>query len=269
MATTLRGFKIPVGIGKADHTYVTSDSPKKAWGCWGRSAGGTQICDGQGDFQVADCISQPSSHAGIIYGITGVCHQTANRILYPAGVTVHQAGWYSASTALYGTYGLNQAEWLKRRQRCGIMGARRFRSLMCGGDDAQKEAAVLLGLESEVDRRSRLSALAVEDESILQHEMRLRVLQNLQEKATPERIDGVLKAHTTLSRNVRSVHESLNQGTMDGKQMAEGINQRLRDFLVETKKELGDDAYRQLFNTDETQIELVDPEIAAQAHAHQ
>jgi len=106
----LIGYKIPTVIPGADHTYVTSDNPSYAWGCWGRESGGTEICRGYSKYSVANCISQAlplmkPGTAGIIYGVTGVCHQTANRILYPARVTVSEAGGYWASILAYGVYG--------------------------------------------------------------------------------------------------------------------------------------------------------------------
>jgi hypothetical protein len=86
---TLQGWVLPLG-GAApygEHTYVTSDCGF-VWRCWGRSTGGSPLAAATGNSIVADCLSQPNSQAGIRYGFTGVCHQTANRILHPAGITV-------------------------------------------------------------------------------------------------------------------------------------------------------------------------------------
>jgi len=43
--------------------------------------------------------------AGIIYGLTGVCHQIANRILWTSQIRVDKANGYSLSTFFYGEYG--------------------------------------------------------------------------------------------------------------------------------------------------------------------
>jgi hypothetical protein len=106
--TSLRGHAIPIvlplGRKRPDHTYVTSDDGY-AWGCWGRSAGGRTICDGPGSSSFADCLSQTNSRAGIVYGFTGVCHQTANRILFPAGRIVVGARYFYNSMAVYGVFG--------------------------------------------------------------------------------------------------------------------------------------------------------------------
>ena len=100
----LTGYVLTMQPPLAEHTYVTS-SHGHIWPCWGRSSKGRQICTGSGNTAQADCLSQPNSHAGIVYGVTGVCHQTANRILYPAGLTVAAAVGYRASVFAWGTYG--------------------------------------------------------------------------------------------------------------------------------------------------------------------
>ena len=90
----------------ADHTYVKCGTGGKAWGCWGGKTGGTELRRGTGSTQRADAIAEPDERAGIkCYLINGVCHQAANRILLPAGITVRGARGYDVSEALFGTYG--------------------------------------------------------------------------------------------------------------------------------------------------------------------
>lgn len=101
---TLTGHAIRMATLRADHTYVTSDSGH-VWPCFGRGSGGTPISSGIGNISKADCLSNPLSRSGIAYGITGVCHQAANRILYPSGATVSKARGYRWSLFSYGTYG--------------------------------------------------------------------------------------------------------------------------------------------------------------------
>lgn len=91
---------------QADHTYVKCGTGKKAWSCWGGKKGGSELRRGTGSTKRADKIAQPDEKAGIkCYLINGVCHQAANRILLPAGITVRGARGYSVSEALFGTYG--------------------------------------------------------------------------------------------------------------------------------------------------------------------
>lgn len=101
---TLTGHAIKMVNLPADHTYVTSDAGH-VWPCFGRSAGGVAICSGAGNISKADCLSNPQSRSGLSYGITGVCHQAANRIMYPVGATVSKARGYRWSLFSYGTFG--------------------------------------------------------------------------------------------------------------------------------------------------------------------
>jgi hypothetical protein len=93
-------------LNLADHTYVKCGTGAKAWGCWGGRTGGTALRRGRASTRRADAIASPNERAGIkCYLINGVCHQAANRILLPAGITVMGARGYEVSESLYGPYG--------------------------------------------------------------------------------------------------------------------------------------------------------------------
>jgi hypothetical protein len=93
-------------LGLADHTYVKCGTGRKAWSCWGGKIGGTELRRGAGSTKQSDAIAEPDERAGIkCYGMNGVCHQAANRILFPAGITVRGALGYDVSENFYGTYG--------------------------------------------------------------------------------------------------------------------------------------------------------------------
>ena len=87
-----------------DHTYVVSSCGLR-WGCRGRSAGGGLLRSHVGSSTIADCLAGPNGEAGIRYLRTGVCHQIANRILYPASITVAGCGGYALSVSLWGETG--------------------------------------------------------------------------------------------------------------------------------------------------------------------
>ena len=127
---TLTGHAVKMRGLRWDHTYVRSSDGHR-WRCWGRDAGGRQICSGRGDSAVADCLSQPGSQAGIIYAITGVCHQTANRILNPADVVVSSANGYRQSVFLWGTYGLRS--WPQRAKCAKFTGVSGAPEVVTGG----------------------------------------------------------------------------------------------------------------------------------------
>jgi hypothetical protein len=118
----LLGYTIPAQFNKNwDHVYVASDGGH-LWGCFGGDSGGIEICSGAGDIAFAYCLSYPRGkspfglprYAGITYGKDGVCHQAANRILYPVGnggLIVTQARGYGLSHTLFGPYGLSGMSW--------------------------------------------------------------------------------------------------------------------------------------------------------------
>lgn len=102
---TVMVYPTKLAFGLADHTYVQC-CPSKGWGCWGGKSGGTALRSGEGSTARADAIARPDEKAGIkCYMVNGVCHQAANRILLPAGITVSGARGYSISEAMFGTYG--------------------------------------------------------------------------------------------------------------------------------------------------------------------
>ncbi len=90
----------------ADHTYVRCETGAKAWSCWGGKTGGAVLREGEGSTVRADAIAEPNGRAHIsCYLVNGVCHQSANRILLPAGITVQGSKGYEVSVSLFGTYG--------------------------------------------------------------------------------------------------------------------------------------------------------------------
>lgn len=95
-----------LAFGVADHTYVMCGTGGKAWGCWGGKTGGAVLRSGSGSTNQADAIAEPNERAGVTcYLINGVCHQAANRILFPAGIFVTGARGYGVSSAIFGPYG--------------------------------------------------------------------------------------------------------------------------------------------------------------------
>ena len=149
---TLHAWANPIeiaGVRFADHTWVTTydaasqcPPPQAYWYSWGGCHGigpGTSarpLATHAADLGVARCICAPDledysptpdnpAHGGIdLYGISGVCHQLSNRILWAATkgagepVTVDKALGYGVSRYVFGTYGINASEWQARILRC-------------------------------------------------------------------------------------------------------------------------------------------------------
>lgn len=120
-----------------DHTWVTADD-KSCWNVLGGGPGfycgenrwrgntyipptitwrgkqvtGRELSSAPGESKKATCMGgKPGeffgipTYAGIIYGVHGVCHQMANRLLLTSGQTVAKADGFALSSANYGTYG--------------------------------------------------------------------------------------------------------------------------------------------------------------------
>ncbi len=105
-------------IGKIlDHTYVVSEE-NDVWECNGRFKGGKDNVSGYGDLSISRCIG--NNNTGIVYGVTGVCHQMSNRVLASVGVELTGIRGYFLSTLLYGTHGTDEQEWQERKYSCGL-----------------------------------------------------------------------------------------------------------------------------------------------------
>lgn len=103
---TAMHYPTTLALGAADHTYVRCGSGGRAWSCWGGKSGGEELRSAAGSTARADAIATPNERARITcYLVNGVCHQAANRILFPAAITVVGARGYGVSEALFGAYG--------------------------------------------------------------------------------------------------------------------------------------------------------------------
>lgn len=99
-------YPTQLALELADHTYVACGNGGKAWSCWGGKTGGNSLVQGTCSTRRADAIAEADERAGITcYLVNGVCHQAANRILMPAGVTVQNARGYGLSMSIFGVYG--------------------------------------------------------------------------------------------------------------------------------------------------------------------
>lgn len=106
-------------LGKIwDHTYVVSDE-NDIWECNGSSSGGEDDAYGYGDLRTSRCIG--NNNTGIVYGLTGVCHQMSNRVLASVGVELTSViRGYFLSVSLFGTHGIDEHEWQERKFTCGL-----------------------------------------------------------------------------------------------------------------------------------------------------
>lgn len=106
-----------------DHTCVRSVDPKDVFVCAGGS--GTVKCVGNISvpgyaYSVMNELRNGplfNDSISILYGVQGVCHQMANRFLYPSGKSIgdfeteNLPKGYLISSALYGVYGMGYKSW--------------------------------------------------------------------------------------------------------------------------------------------------------------
>lgn len=101
-----KGYPTKLVFGAADHTYVECGTGRRGWKCFGGKSGGKLIRRANGSTRRANAIATKDEDGGLkCYGINGVCHQAANRILFPASMTVEGARGYGVSQGMFGTYG--------------------------------------------------------------------------------------------------------------------------------------------------------------------
>jgi hypothetical protein len=232
----------------ADHTWVTdfqsrptcpapqADYWYSAGDCHpsGSDNDPQRLSSADADLGVAKCIARPNEHtfhpgpatARIVYGIDGVCHQIANRILASTGtrdeapITVAGARGYRISRFVYGEYG-TASQWARLRAECAVAAV-----------PFPSAHADLFAMTAERGLQGKMTIIEKE-----QDRLRLRIAQ--------------------IGRRAKS--RELTSREMAG-QMNEAINTSLR-HLAST---LGAEDFQRLFDWPaEQEIVLVNPEVAA------
>jgi hypothetical protein len=182
------------------------------------------VCTAPGDAESADRIAGPHSHAHIVYAVTGVCHQTANRILAPAGVCVAKARWYAASHLLYGTYG---------RGHWKIPSIEAVTATFGGTDNAMR--AYVLG----VQRLYTDTGVGAEEQTV--HDDRDLVLfvdYKLGGNTANEYAAAIARARGPVLRSLRHLTERDGNNAQSASDLAVSINRLAADALRAVRHEL-------------------------------
>jgi len=281
----LIGHAIPTLAGMADHTYVTC-SGGYAWPCWGRSAGGYALSSGRGSTERAHCLSKSDSHAGLIYGITGVCHQTANRILWPAQVTVRHSKGYWASHLIYGTYGTSIRGWLNRLNSCSSASGEIPECVptvdLHGHEDADNDneppadeldKAYLDDLralyedgdvipEPDISRGIQLA-----EPGFMAKEVELAVKYLLGRDTAATTASALQEVQMTAVKEVQEIGQAVADGQMKGREMAYQVNTVSQNALNSCTDILGAEDYVIYMGLEpREELGLVDPVIAERIH---
>jgi len=270
--STLNGYARPVGssgsssgVPGADHTYVTSDNPHFVWSCFGEPSGGTLICQGFGDSSIANCLSRPNSEAGIKYGITGVCHQAANRILYPGEVVVSFAQGYWASFYLYGTYGDITAEsfgeWRRRKEDCG---ARHVASPASKIESNSRNTPEKIYNQRIIDLYYKKEYISTNPDHLLKKELEYMLEFRLGGELDLQIINLVKKQRADLLKEKENKVNELYNGDISTEKYVKEINDIVGDTLISLQEKLGKNIYEKIFelSSSKESFILIDPEIA-------
>ena len=234
--TNFRVFTLPAwDLMFADHTYVTNDVGEK-YPCGGRAAKGHQISMNIGDSNYADCLAKTDKSAGIRYGITGVCHQMANRILYPSNQLVSQAKGYRASKFVFGTYG--RGKWDER--------------LSC--DPLFQGMIVSTGTLSTFDQRIRQLYAQINNEPIPDdlHAQELKIMINtfLGETFSEESVDRLVQLQESLHTQINEYVNQLELGDISAAEYVNTINGSINQVLYKCKEFLGERDFFRLFGVE-------------------
>lgn len=253
------------GVVLADHTWVTTfDAPYACppgtayWYSWGgchATGPGTEaklLGKAPAALEVASCICRPDdknyrfevdnpAHGGIdFYGIHGVCHQLANRILFATAaegvgpVTVSDAHAYRVSRFVYGTYGRNATDWAKRRTRCKALA----KPLVDFRGDP-------VAMEFDADLDAMLGKF-------------------LDPEALQSRAATILRIRGRFQVRKSELDEALISGSMTPREFASEVNRAVMQQLGAVAESIGRVQYEKLFGiTIDEQIAIVDPNIAA------
>jgi hypothetical protein len=256
-SATLEGYAIPLmGWQRWDHTYVVS-SCRLRWACWGRSNGGASVCAGIGSSIIADCLSQVNSQAGIRYGVTGVCHQTANRILFPASVTVWRARGYPRSVFLWGAMG--RGPWPERVNRYSSPGGSASPSPhgASGGSGSQANPP-----KSQHDRSiAGIQEAGIDDEKVRLAELSALVELGLGRPLDRERFNALAAIQRDLRKSQEALADDLEKGKITPEAYLGMLDQTLTQTMHKSEELLGYDNFKAIFGEPpQTSENLIDSE---------
>ena len=289
MTTTLYGHAvhIPQLLNLADHTYVTS-SDGLVWPCWGGSTGGSIITTGLGNSAAANCDSIPLRLAGIIYAITGVCHQTANRILLPSGKNVIAARGAWASYITYGILGMDLPGglpgvcpiFLAKAAVCALANPKtaHLKAKASGSSDSSGDEETSLikdiislheeatpNLYMELKGEAGFNENAELSSKISEGETNIMVKHRLGAGYDTTKTGQLVDLRTELTKDTKDCIASIVAADSTADSLAQTMNDELRKTLVKMKEVLGENDYEKFFGHSDTDIKVVDPEILAKS----
>ena len=235
-----------------DHTFVRSHRGDK-WGCFGRDEDPkeVQICVGGNDRDIrfAKCIGKLPVECGIVYGVTGVCHTAADRLLASARLTVHEAGGYPESLLTFGHCGsLKDPSWPAKYGTCKVGGIFPLspvdvtaldwaRSWEDGDTPALFERALLGTLEdTSLTRRDKFA-----------REVEYLLHSKLPTPVSSSYLDALLNERIQFAKEHQQLCITLQQGQVPFRDFAIKSNSLLEKLLQQFEARLGQKAFASVF----------------------
>ena len=264
------------GVRFADHTWVTAfdaafscPPPALYWYSWGgcHATGpgttATLLDHRPASVGVARCICQPDvedyafqagdpAHGGIdYYGVSGVCHQLSNRILFAtagvdgASATLSGAHGYGVSRFIYGTYGTDAAEWGARKARCL---APTPVPTAASGTPVPMPMALSAAMTPEADFAAMLR-------------------EKLGPDVSRSKMASLQQLHARMLGEKARLDRMLLRGAMTPRSFADGVNALVNKYLNEAARTLAPGEYESLFGIPPGEIiGIVDPNIAERSN---
>jgi hypothetical protein len=296
---TLQGWCTPTLDGYADHTFVYCPEAKSYFNCWG---GGditkedtVLVCSKEyegaycraNNYRVSIGIAKDTAGVGI-YGVNGVCHQSANLFLYSAGtvlpLTKSRPRGIIASHAMYGFYGTNipgpggvttwgihfaawySAFYLQAKTRC-LFSIDESEKLEINSDDSLFQK--VNGLHSSVFERNQ-NILSAED--LIVNEFKI-IAKEMAPDIDVNQFEGIhrdfLKEKDDILKSAKIYGDKPEEIKLPQGKTAEEVVEKLNDLICEFQKSLaesvGSSHYEQLTGNKQNEIfRLIDPRIAVE-----
>lgn len=269
-------YPTELALGLADHTYVEC-TEAKGWGCWGGKTGGATLRSAIGSTQRADAIAEADERARITcYAINGVCHQSANRVLWPARITVRGARGYKLSEAIYGPYGrfralfgLCNAPFDRRPQINGDLPECMFQVAARPEAEVENDAQYLEQAMEIYERYGALEAMAGGDDALIDLHVQLFMLLGRRELG-PGRagaVEQVAGIRADEERERIEIERAFAERKLPVEPFVKAVNDltdRFQDRLAEAMEPEDYSLLLGLLPGDK--VHLVDPEIAREAY---
>ncbi|PFB77108.1 hypothetical protein [Bacillus thuringiensis] len=242
-----------------DHTFVQSTKGDR-WGCWGRDEDDCkrEIVNGGGNHRIkmARCLAEPNGTAGIVWSVTGMCHQAANRILFPAhGITVSAARGYAATVLTYGVYGSDYPLFLTNVGRCklstegGIFGSSEDLSPIGDEEDSILEYTDEFERRYQQGIRELYSRPINDEESVLAKDLELIIQKRCEYTITQNKMKDIQNMQVSFQRNRRKLINSLSVNKISKQEYLFMINTLLKTTLIDIEKIIGEKKFIDSFDS--------------------